>query len=173
MSETLGVIETANTSYSPAGSPRKWSKKSLKVNGDWYSAFINPDNKASLDAAVEGASVRISYDVKGDFRNIKSISVVEGTKGEAATISNVAPNSKELRITFLASRRDAIEFVKSGLQLDLLSLGTKKADKMDIFYDLVNKYAARMTADAWHSDEIDLSAEAAYTEEAKVANGTE
>lgn len=166
--ETLGTVEQSSLAYSPAGSPRKWVKRSFKVNGAWYSTFVNDKNRPSLDAVNEGDSVKIDYEQKGDFRNINHVTVVSAAKQDAPAkgkeaVATYNPNVKEFRITFLASRRDAIEFVKAGLQLELLSLGTKKADKMDLFYDLVNKYAAKMAADAWHAEKI---TEDATTDEA-------
>jgi len=158
-SETIGVVEQANVSYSPAGSPRKWVKRSLKVNGAWYSTFVNDKNKAMIESVNEGDSVRISYEQKGDFKNINTVAVVEAAKHDApagATAARPAynPDTKDFRITFLASRKDSMEFVKMLIAADAVSLGTKKSDKADILYGLINKYAAKMTADAWHPEVV-------------------
>lgn len=157
--EAIGVVEKVNTSFSQDPN-KKWTKKSFKINADWYSAFLNKDNKAMLEAVNEGDSVRVGYITKGDFKNLDSIETVARaeknpvpTAGKAAPVP-YNPNVKEKRITFLASRRDAIEFVKALIQTESVSLGAKKGDKADIFYGLVNKYAARMAADAWDADNI-------------------
>lgn len=167
--EIVGVVEQSAVTYSPAGSPRKWVKRSLKVGGMWYSTFVNDKNKASIEAVNEGDSVRITYEQKGDFRNIATVAVVTEAKVEPGSAPRPAynPDTKDFRITFLASRKDAIEFVKTLVQIDAVALGTKKADKADILYGLINKYAAKMTADAWHpeavKDETDEAVEEAKT----------
>lgn len=157
-SETIGVVEQASVSYSPAGSPRKWVKRSLKVNGSWHSTFVNDKNKAMIESVNEGDSVRIAYEQKGDFKNITTVAVVEAAKHAAADTGAARPaynpDTKDFRITFLASRKDSLEFVKMLIQADAVSLGTKKADKADILYGLINKYAAKMTADAWHPEVV-------------------
>lgn len=158
--ETIsGVVEKINDASSPAGAPRKWTKKSFLVNDEWYGAFITKENVAQLTPVQEGDAVKITYETKGNYKNLLSIEVVTKQDAQPSTVKADSPapshmtpynvHDKEYRITYLACRRDALEFVKTLVQLDLVSLGTKKADKVDVFYGLVREYAHQFTEDAY------------------------
>lgn len=157
--QTQGVVTKVNTSYSPAGAARKWTKKSFLVNDEWYGAFVNADNKAPMDAVNEGDSVEVTYEVKGDYKNLVGIKLIAKHEDEAAarsydgpvktSIKPYNPADKDFRITYLASRRDAIEFVKSAHQLGMITFGKKKADEMDIFEELVHTYAMKFAMKSW------------------------
>jgi len=69
------------------------------------------------------------------------------SKEVATSVQNL--NDKDRRITYLASRRDAIEFVKAAIQMELLPLPTKKAEKADVFHEYVKEYANRFVDDAY------------------------
>ena len=152
--QTQGVVTKANTTFSPANAARKWTKKSFLVNDEWYGGFINADNKALYESINEGDAVKVLYEDTGKYKNLVSIQLVE--KGEPAkapvsksNMTPFSPTEKDFRITFLACRKDAIEFVKAAHQLGMISFGKKKADEMDIFEDLVNNYAIRFAMHAW------------------------
>lgn len=161
MSQIQGVVTKVNTSYSPAGAARKWTKKSFLVNDEWYGAFVNADNKASMDAVNEGDAVEVSYEVKGDFKNLTGIKLIAKHEDEIKSFPKLPdafkhndirpynPADKDFRITYLASRRDAIEFVKSAHQLGMITFGKKKADEMDIFEELVHTYAMKFAMKSW------------------------
>lgn len=158
-----GIVEKINDANSPEGSARKWTKKSFNVNGEWYSTFLTRDNMYNINAVKEGDAVKLTFETKGNFKNLSDIEVVaknepeivgkpvEKLQGVAGQTYNV--QDKEYRITYLAARRDAIEFVKTLVSLDLVSLGTKKNEKVDNFYGYVKEYAAKFAEDAYISRE--------------------
>ena len=172
--KATGVVEKVSTSFSKDPN-KKWTKRSFLVGGKWYGMFINDKNKDMLDAVREGDSVSVTYVMKGEFINLENIQTLD----RAAAPANVAgaknpgapvpydPSTKDFRITFLASRKDSIEFVKMLLAHDVIPLGTKKGDKADIIYGLINKYAAKMAADAWHPTAIKDESITEAVEEAK------
>jgi hypothetical protein len=151
MAETVsGIVEKVTEQNSPAGAARKWTKKAFNINGDWYSAFVTKENAVELNSVNQGDAVEVTYETKGNFRNIVGVRIVaQNTAAPASTTNVYNPIDKDYRITYLASRRDAIEFVKAAVQLELVSLPTKKADKLDAFEDLVNEYASKFAEAAY------------------------
>lgn len=153
MTQTItGIVEKVNDQNSPAGAPRKWTKKAFNVNGEWYSNFITVENKAMVESIKEGDAVSIEFETKGSYKNWLKLEVI--AKNEPTKASAVVPvpynvHDKDYRITYLAARRDAIEFVKAAIQLDMVSLGSKKNEKVDIFYELVKEYAVKFAEDAY------------------------
>lgn len=166
--QTQGVITKVSVTQSPAGAARKWTKKSFLVNDEWYGGFVNADNKASLDAVGEGDAVEISYETKGDYKNLVGIKLIAKHESEntnksykelvtssgglvqgSSNMKPYNPADKDFRITYLASRRDAIEFVKAAYQMGTITFGKKKADEMDIFEDLVHTYAMKFAMKSW------------------------
>jgi hypothetical protein len=171
MSETItGVVEKINEMQSPSGAPRKWTKKSFSINGEWFGNFLTKENITEFNAVNEGDAVKATFETKGQYKNLTKIEVIGRDKGTGANVVQVLPmapqpasttttttpynvQDKDYRITYLAARRDAIEFVKSLVQLDILPLGTKKSDKADNFYAYVKEYAAKFAEDAYVSRE--------------------
>lgn len=153
MSQTVkGVVEKVNTQFSPAGSARKWSKKSVLVDGKWFGAFINKDNQAVLDAVTEGSTVSVEFEPKGEFNNVIRVELLSATK--VATIPEVqksvaALTEKDLRITYNGSLKSAIAFVEAAAKLDMLALPAKKDAKLDAFYEYVKYYTNVFTADTY------------------------
>lgn len=161
MERITGVVEAVNEKVSPPGSPRKWVQKGFKINGEWFSTFITKENIAEVSRVKEGDAVKVAFEVKGNFKNLTNIEVTESE--ESTVVATGVPTrvsstsgaynvaDKEYRITYLASRRDAIEFAKTLVQLELVSLGNKKDLKVDIFYALVKEYATKFAEDAYAS----------------------
>lgn len=159
MSQTQGVVTKVSMTYSPAGAARKWTKRAFLVNDEWYGAFVNADNKASMEAVNEGDAVEVTYETKGDYKNLVGIKLVAKHESEVKDASNgletvykakvYNPVEKDFRITYLASRRDAIEFVKAAYQMGAVTFGKKKADEMDIFEELVHTYAMKFAMKSW------------------------
>jgi hypothetical protein len=154
--EITGIVEKVSEQQSPEGSPRKWSKKSFLVNGEWLGTFISKENKAQLNAPQEGDAVKVTYEVKGNFKNLTAIEVVAKSNDEPVvgkqSYANPVPynvQDKDYRITFLASRRDAVEFINNAISHGMISLGTKKSDQLDNFYAYVNEYAHKFAEDAY------------------------
>lgn len=157
MSEVIGVVEKVSVMDSPANSARKWTKKSFLVNSEWYGGFVNADNSKSINSINEGDSVKIKYEQKGEYKNLVGIQVIEGdvkgtpTETKAINASKTTLTEKDFRITYLASRRDAIEFVKQGITLEMFDVGKKKSSMADIFYDLVDVYAMKFAMQAYEA----------------------
>lgn len=157
--QTQGVVTKVNESHSAANSARKWTKKAFLINDEWYGAFVNSDNKEALSSVNEGDAVEVSYETKGDYKNLVGIKLTAKYKDEAVdrsydgpikgSVKPYSPQEKDFRITYLASRKDAIEFVKAAHQLGMITFGKKKADEMDIFQELVNTYAMVFAMKAW------------------------
>ena len=160
MSEQVsGVIE--KTSFKMV--PTKFGDKPNKgffVNGEWYGGFVTDKNRGDMEAAGEGDIVTIYFDQNGKYKNLTGVVVTakNGNAAPAAPTKSVSKevatsvqnlNDKDRRITYLASRRDAIEFVKAAIQMELLPLPTKKAEKADVFHEYVKEYANRFVDDAY------------------------
>lgn len=155
-----GIVEKVNEQNSPADAVRKWTKKAFNINGEWYSAFVTKENAVKLNSVNEGDVVDVTFNVKGNFKNLNNIEVVARNESPGGGLASEkhSPNQaakpynvhdREYRITYLASRKDAIEFVKVAIELGLVTLGSKKAEKLDIFEDLVNEYASKFAEAAY------------------------
>jgi hypothetical protein len=158
-----GVVEKVSEMSNPAGSPKKWTKKSFNINGEWLGNFLTKENINEFNAISEGDAVKATFETKGNYKNLMKIEVIAKNEPENAKQEVQRPTSslstpynvqdKDYRITYLASRRDAIDFVKTLVQLDLVGLGTKKSDKVDNFYAYVKEYASKFAEDAYVSRE--------------------
>lgn len=160
--ETTGVIESMNSKHG-TNARGPWEKKSIMVNGQWFSTFVGKENRSELDALKEGDAVKVFYQVKGDFKNMSGVEIV--ARNEPAPRSKVVNNpvvidnnsasvpynvqDKDYRITYLASRRDAITLVETMVKLEMLKLPTKQGDKADSFLEYVRKYARILAEDAY------------------------
>lgn len=123
MSESIsGVVEKIYDDKTD-----RYSKRTFVVNGGRYGGFINKGNEKEVMGIREGDSVVIEFTRNGKFCNFTDVQLVKGgtTKEVAAPAYGTAVNSytvdKDLRITYLASRKDALAF------LDILA----RAGKLD------------------------------------------
>lgn len=152
MSFIEGVVEKIAEQKSPAGSGRKWTKKGMLVDGTWYNAFVNAENKSVLDEISDGTVVKIGLEQKGEYTNVTSVEILSAKQvkeSPAAQKSTASLTDKDLRLQYQGSRRDAISFVEMLIPLDILPLPTKKADKADAIYEYMKYYADKFTADAF------------------------
>ena len=147
-----GVVEKTNDQVSKPGSPKKWKKKSVLVDGKWFGAFLNAENTATLSAITEGSTVEVEYETKGEFFNVISITLLSDKKAAASpqvqeSVSRM--NDKDIRITYNGSLKSAIHFVEAAAKLDLLALPTKKDAKLDAFYEYIKHYTNIFVADTY------------------------
>lgn len=167
MSNTIeGVVEKTSSQVSAPGSAKKWTKKGLMVNGKWYNVFVNKDNEDVLARANEGAVVKIETEQNGQYTNVASVEVMsakEAAASPAAVKSIAVSGEKDFRITYLASRKDALALVAMLIPLDVLPIPTKKADKADAILGYVNYYSDVLAANA-------MNAKLTHTKEAKNNN---
>ncbi len=148
-----GIVEKTSTKDSPASSARKWKQKSFCINDKWFNLFVNADNKAELDAIVEGTSVAVEYTFDGKYDQVQSFKIMTQPSAAAAASSNVAHvaapvSDKDVRISHQAARKDALNFIAMGLPLDVFTLSTKKADKADALYEYVVYYTNKFLSDS-------------------------
>lgn len=164
MSEVVnGVVEARSikdgikTKFGPR------TKYSFKVNGDWYGALESKALAEKLKQVNENDIVKITYSVNGDFKNLEDVEVVAQnvpvqqsvpTKTSSKVSQEVAASvqtlaEKELRISYNGSLKSAIAFVEAAAKLDLLALPTKKAEKLDAFYEYVVEYTNKFVRDTY------------------------
>ena len=144
-----GVVEKTSEQKSPPGK-RAWTKKGMLIDGAWYNCFVNHENKALMDSIYPGTVVKIETKQDGAYTNVVSVEVMSQqavANSPAATASVATASDKDYRITYLASRRDAIEFVFKLLAMDLLPLPAKK-DKVDSIIGFIDEYASQFAATA-------------------------
>lgn len=154
MATVEGVVEKVSEMKAPVGSAKSWTKKGMLVNGEWYNSFVNKDNQAALDRVAQGATVKITTEQNGKYTNVTSVEVMSAAQAAAspaAVKSAVVASDKDFRITYLASRRDALEFVTKLLPLDILPLPTKKSDKVDAIIGYIDYYADKFAATAMNA----------------------
>lgn len=168
MSEVIGVIQALKRDSNVKTKFGVKEKVSVKVNDEWYSSFLNKELEESLIPVAQNDQVRVTYEVSGKYKNLTEIEVVK--KAEPAEVSPVTANVKEavpttfvpfndkdFRITFLASRKDAIEFVKLLVSTGALTLGKVKAKEADILEQAVNEYALRFAKVAFLLEAKDVT----------------
>lgn len=145
-----GAVERISESKSAPGAAKKWIKKAMLVNGEWYSTFVNKDNMDELNHVQEGNAVRITFETNGQFKNLQKVVVLEGktvSKQVATSVQNL--NEKDLRITYNGSLKSAIEFVSLANAAGALALPSKKNELADALYEYVKHYANAFTADTY------------------------
>lgn len=160
MGETItGVVEKINTTFSPTGAPRKWTKKSFLVNGEWFGGFLDKNNVGSMEKVQEGNSVKLTFEVKGNFKNLLDIAVVAEAPPTVVAVALPAPAStsqpynvqeKDMRMAYNGALKSAVPFIETALRMDLISLPVKKADKLDAFYEYVKEYATKFVRDSYN-----------------------
>lgn len=152
-------------------------KVSLQINNHWYSTFVREENKDSLDSISEGDTVRISYVMSGEYRNITD--TIEKVKDAASLPKEVqkqvqkehtAASDKDSRIAYQAGVKAAVPFVALLIANDCLGdlSKAKKNEKADILEQAVHHYALRFAAHA--QDNVAAAIEEVLTVRAK-ANG--
>lgn len=117
---------------------------SVLVDGQWYGGFWN-------DAPNCGEGDHVEFDAtqNGNFWNanpntLRRVSAAQTAAPAATTAgtgnsvaSSPAGGNRQESIVYQSSRKDAIELVGILLQNDILTLPTKKADKMAAVLDIV------------------------------------
>lgn len=155
MSNTVeGVVEKVSEMKAPVGSAKVWTKKGLLVNGDWYNAFVSKENQAILGSVSQGDAVRITTEQNGKYVNVTNVERMGAAQAAASpqvVKSASVASEKDYRITYLASRRDALALVTSLLPLDVLPLPAKKADKVDAIIGYISYYADKFAATAMNA----------------------
>lgn len=117
----------------------------ILVGGEWFGAGKYAPKFG------EGDEVRFEYTANGKYKNLEfgSITVLERGSGKA-TSSNPASgkavdwDAKDRRITYLASRKDALELVRMAVDTDSLTLPTKKADRLDVLVAFVDEMSDKL-----------------------------
>lgn len=151
MSIIEGVVEKVSEQKSPMGSKRKWTRRGLLIDGAWFNVFVNQENQDVMDSITQGCAVKLETKQDGEYTNVVKIEVMTPSQAKAspeAAKSVASYADKDYRITYLASRRDALEFVTKLLPLDLLPLPTKKSDKVDAIVGYIEYYADKFAAAA-------------------------
>ena len=162
MATIEGVVEKVSEQKSPAGSARKWTKKGLLIDGAWFNIFVNHDNQNLMNSITQGSAVKLETQQDGAYTNVVKVELVSPSAAKASpviakSVANYA--EKDYRITYLASRRDALEFVTKLLPLDLLPLPSKKTDKVDAILGYVEHYADKFAAVAMAAKLKDVTKE--------------
>ena len=112
-----GVVEKIYDDTTP-----KYTKRTFVVDGKRYGGFVNKENREALMAVKEGDSVSIEFTRNGNFQNYTSVTVLSSAPTPPSPASpGMSYPDKQLHITYLACRRDAIA------ALDLL----QRAGKLD------------------------------------------
>lgn len=141
MTETVkGVVERINKN---AG-----GFYGVKIGEDWFGAG-KFEPKFS-----EGDEVSFEYSSNGKYKNMefKTVTVLEKGAGKAdrsssSGSSTAAPTNwdlKDKRITYLASRKDAIELARLAIDKDAIILPTKKQDRLEVIVALVDELTGTM-----------------------------
>ena len=149
MSIIEGVVEKVSEQKSPVGSNRKWTKKGLLINDAWFNVFVNQDNQDLMDSIAQGSVVKLETKQDGAYTNVVKVELMSQAQAKASPEAVKSASSyadKDYRITYLASRRDALEFVTKLLPLDLLPLPAKKSDKVDAIVGYIEYYADKFAA---------------------------
>lgn len=125
MDYIVGVVEKVNDQSGPNN---KWQKRSFKVNGTWYGAFLNKENTMSFNAVREGDTVKLGYSQNGKFYNAEEVHV---TGAQPVSVAAALPGAsvipdKDLRITYLSCRNSALEFLTLAQAAGALKLSGKK-----------------------------------------------
>ena len=141
------------------------------VEGTWHNVFLSDENEEMLRAIGDGDTVKIQTVKKGEYENVDTIerlskapSTDPAPKMEnapVATATQVAKSvsrldDKDFRITYLACRRDAVNFVIAAYTQGLLPLPTKKTEQADRLYEYVQQYALRFAFDSWNARPVDV-----------------
>lgn len=102
---------------------------SVKVGGDWLGAGFNQPS------CKEGDFINYEIEQKGNYKNIKSISVAQAPANNAPSANNSAGaqrvDTRDISIRYQSSRKDAIHLTEVLLANDALAVPAKKGDKAD------------------------------------------
>lgn len=161
--EVYGVVQAKTINQQQTKFGLK-DKGAVKVNDEWYGTFLNPEVKMALEGIEEGDSVKVTYVVSGQYKNLAGVEkVTAAAKAASPKVAKAVEKAekraddKDSRITYLASRKDALQFVDLLIRNDALALGTKKSDKADIIDDAVEHYA-RLFVDRAYGVETETQA---------------
>lgn len=117
---------------------------------EWYGAG---KYKPKFD---EGDEVSFEYSMNGKYRNMefKTVTLLEKGKGSnetsAAGVGSGGGGAKtnwdlkDKRITYLASRKDAIEITRLAIDKDALPLPAKKEARLEVIIAFVDETTAAM-----------------------------
>ena len=141
--------------------------KGIKVDGVWY----NSPTSSMLNAVSWNGRGFTPEVVTLEVEDKKIISV--GSDAPAAAAPAAKQGSFEDRQTVIvwqSARNAAIEFVKAAYAAEAVPLPTNKADRLDAFMDLVDRYTKVFHLDAmevYDGKEVELDDAPVNTEEAE------
>lgn len=170
MSNFSGVIEAVSVPK-PGKNPwgQEYVKYSFNIDGNWFGYFANDKADPVVTAVVESLSKGMvvsgtSKETDRGFVNIVSVVVegagaehrMEATQKEQIKSYTAKSNDRDYRITYLASRKDAIAIVGILVEVGQIDLG-KKADAFDnlsgLVEELTNSLAEKAMSVGAPSDE--------------------
>lgn len=172
MAEYTGKVERISERVG-TGKKGPYVQFGFLVEGTWHNVFLNDKNEEMLRAIGDGDTVKIQTVKRGEYENVDTIEKVnpvfssreEGPvpEKEKSPVTKAVErlDDKDFRITYLASRRDALEFVIASYTQGLIPLPTKKAEQADRLYEYMKRYALAFALDAWEvrpSDAVSLNA---------------
>lgn len=175
MSETVkGTITKLNAiTGDTAANGRAWRKRSFLLDGDLVGGFINDDNVKVVESLQEGDFVQCDITVSGKWKNFSNLVILNQAAVPAKVQDKPAvekTNNYQERMNFIGARNTAIRFLKVALANDLITLPTKKDDKLQAFEALVDQYANDLADASWtyeynnNKGEVDGQEDTGYAE---------
>jgi uncharacterized protein YkvS len=145
--------EVTNMSETVKGVVEKINK-----NGEYYGVLIGEDwfgagkYRPKFD---EGDEVSFDFTMNGKYKNMdyKTVTVLGkgsggGTQSSSGGGTKAASTTnwdlKDKRITYLASRKDAIEITRLCADKDAFVLPAKKSDRMDVILEFIDELTGTM-----------------------------
>lgn len=123
------------------------NKQGVGRNGPWTLYNVTIDGQkygAGFDAPAANVGDFVNYEVeqKGQYKNVKNISLASGQPPVANTPAPAASSAgapakatdwdlKDISIRYQSSRKDAIQLTTALLQAGALAIPAKKADQAD------------------------------------------
>ena len=162
MSTVTGVVQKVSFKDDPAG---KWRKISVQLNdNEWYGLFIPKDGSDPLEKVDDGYNLTVEYEIKGKWRNAKSMVIDSvGTPAaattEAAVASSTELNQFQLRRVWSDCWRKAQDFVLALNAAGTIKLGTK-GKEIDAAEELIRAYAKKFA-----DEQLTISLDSIYAPE--------
>jgi len=142
-----GVVQEINAKQG-VGRNGPWILYNVTIDGQKYGAGFD------APACKQGDFVNYEVEQKGQYKNVKNISLASGTPPVAsptpapagASGNNVAKGTdwdlKDISIRYQSSRKDALALTTALLQAGALAIPAKKADQADAIMAFVDEVAA-------------------------------
>ena len=146
---TEGVVQKIG-SKTGEGKYGSWTKFSVKINEEWYGGFENKENKETYASVNEGDFVKVKYVVKGDYKNIDKLKVVDKatTSGASSTTKSSSSKAvdwekKDLRAQRGFARSQAIAAVEILVLSEAIKLPAKQSAKYDALLAIIDELAEK------------------------------